>query len=88
MATTINKEREQINPEVKRRLIKLAKVRQKLSSFRLTKQEIDKFLNVLKRIGYLRIVRPGLLEIIDDKLWEWLNQNEEVWQPIIKKHGR
>jgi len=89
MGTIMNKKRQQINSERrKRRLIKLAKFRQKLSSFHLSKEEIDKVLKVLKRLGYLKCVRPGVLEVIDDKLWQWLNQNEKIWQPIsvIKNH--
>jgi len=83
MTTIIDKERLQINPERKRRLIKLAKIRQKLSSFHLNKEEIDKVLKVLKRLGYIKGVRPGILEVIDDRLWEWLVANENLaWQPI------
>jgi len=87
MATIINKEKLQINPE-RRRFIKLRDFREKLSSFHLTRTEIDKVLKVLKRLGYLKCVRPGLLEIVDDRLWQWLNQNEKIWQPfpLIKNH--
>jgi len=48
-------------------------------------------LKVLKRLGYLKFVRPGILEICDNKLWEWLvNSKKATWQPIplIKNHER
>jgi len=91
MTTIINKKEQQINPETRRRLIKLAKFRQKLSSFHLNKEEIDKVLKVLTKVGYLKFVRPGLLEVVDNKLWEWLVANEKTdWQPIsvIKNHDQ
>jgi len=84
MDIIINSEKHQINSE-RRRLVKLSKVRQRLSSFHLTKKEIDKILKFLRKLGYLRFVKPGLIEVLNDDLWVYLCGRENPLKHVPRK---